>query len=240
MTLRGPAANTEGGQLSGVIKYLAPTKGRCSAYRSGFRAMANAFKTQGISMRDNSQYDFRTLPIVGTSIQNITDIKNRATLDGVNTLTLTGAAPTSLFAVHNESVTPVQATTPNFGSGFGVYGSTTDFVTNEDVLWSGNSEFADDEFEEIPFMISWVPGADTAPVQFNWRPDPALYLAVLAGQYTFQFDTVDFDDAAGGLIIDIAVHIAGWKSIMGDPDKRHRRSRKSTKKLTNGSSSKKK
>ena len=229
MTVRSVAANTEGGQLSGVLRYLAPTKGRCSAYRSGFKAMANAFKTQGISMRDNSQYDFRALPILGTSIQNIADIKNRATLDGVNSLTLTGAAPTSLFAVHNESVTPVQTTTPNFGNGFGVYGSTTDFVTNEGILWSGNSDFADDEFEEIPFMISWVPGADSAPVQFQWRPDPALYLAVLAGQYTFQFDTVDFDDASGGIIVDIAIHIAGWKSVMGDPN-RKRTSRKSSKK----------
>ena len=180
MTVRSVAANTEGGQISGVLRYYAPTKGRCSAYRDGFKAMANAFKTQGINMRDNSQYDFRVMP--GGTIQNAAAILNKATLNGVDSLTLAGASPRSIFAVHNESVSPVQTGVPNFGAGFGVYGSTTDFVLDEGILWSGNSDFADDEFEEIPFMISWTPGADTAPVQFMWRPDPALYLAVMAGQ----------------------------------------------------------
>lgn len=226
MTVRSATANTQGGQLAGRILYYAPTKGRCAAYRDGFKAMATAFKGQGLNMRDNSQYDFRVMP--GTNLQNAADIKQKATLNGVDSLTLAGSTPRSLFAVHNESVSPVQTAVPTFGSGFGVYGSSTDFVLDEGVLWSGNSDFAEDEFEEIPFTISWTPGADTAPVQFNWRPDPALYLAVMAGQYVFEFETVDFDDAPTGVVVEVAVHIAGWKSIMGDPNRRRPSKKTST------------
>lgn len=209
--------NLDGGQLSGNILYRAPTKGRCQAYRAGFHAMANAFKTQGINMRDNSQYDFRCMP--GGTMVNVADIVNRATLNGIDTLSLGGAAPESLFAVHNQSVTPVQTTTPTFGQGFGVYGSSTDFVHNEGILWSGNSDFADDSFESIPFTLSWDPTIDgSQPTNFQWRPDPALYLAVLAGQYVIEFETVDLDGGGGAIIVEIGVHIAGWKSIMSSPD----------------------
>ncbi len=221
--------NLDGAQLSGNILYRTPTKGRCAAYRAGFKAMANAFKTQGINMRDNSQYDFRVMP--GGSMVNSADIMNKATLNGVDSLTLSGSAPRSLFAVHNESVTPVQDTVPNFGTGFGVYGSTTDFVLDEDILWSGNSDFADDSLESIPFVLSWDPTVDgSQPINFQWRPDPALYLAVLAGHYIIQFDVVDLDAGAGPIIVELSIHIAGWKSIMGNPDRRHRRSRKSSSK----------
>ncbi len=214
--------NLDGAQLSGNILYRAPTKGRCQAYRAGFKAMANAFKTQGINMRDNAQYDFRVMP--GGTMVNAAAILNKATLNGADTLTLGGAVPRSLFAVHNESVTPVQTGVPNFGSGFGVYGSSTDFVLDEGILWSGNSDFADDSFESIPFVLSWDPTVDgSQPVNFQWRPDPALYLAVMAGQYVIQFDVVDLDAGAGPIIVEVALHIAGWKSIMGDPARRRSR-----------------
>ncbi len=189
-------------------------------------------------MRDNSQYDFKVMP--GGSMVNAVDIKNKATLDGVNSLTMSGAVPRSIFAVHNESVLPIQDTTPNFGSGFGVYGSTTDFVLDEGILWSGNSDFADDSFESIPFVLSWDPTVDgSQPVNFQWRPDPALYLAVLAGQYVIQFDVVDLDAGGGPIIVEIALHIAGWKSIMGNPDRRHRRKSTSSKTETKKATAKK-
>jgi len=224
MTLHG-LNNTDGGQVSGNIKYRSPTRGRCQAYRAGFKAMANAFKTQGINMRDNSQYDFRVMP--GGNMANAGDIINKATLNGVDSLTLGGAVPRSLFAVHNESVTPVQDTVPDFGAGFGVYGSTTDFVMDEGILWSGNSDFADDSFESIPFVLSWQPGEDAStPVNFQFRPDPALYLAVLAGQYIIDFEVVDLDGTGGPLIVEVSVHVSGWKSIMGNPDRKPRRSTK--------------
>ena len=50
---------TGGGQLTGHIRYYAPTRGRCEAFKGAFRDMANVMKAQGISMRDNMQYDFR-------------------------------------------------------------------------------------------------------------------------------------------------------------------------------------
>jgi hypothetical protein len=39
------------------------------------------------------------------------------------------------------------------------------------------------------------------------------------GQIRFVIDELDLDSQASSLNMDIAVHIAGWKSIMGDPDK---------------------
>ncbi len=220
--------NLDGAQLSGNILYRAPTKGRCSAYRAGFRAMADAMNAQGISMRNNAQYDFRAMP--GGTMVNDADIIQKATFDGATDLTLSGAGAASIFDVHNTSVTPKKtAGAPTFSSGFGVYGSTTDFVNDEGILWSGNPEFADDSFESIPFVLSWDPTVDGAqPVNFQWRPDPALYLAVMAGHYIIEFDVVDIDAGGGPIIVEVSIHIAGWKSIMGNPDRKRRRSHKKT------------
>ena len=64
---------TTGGSIQGEIRYYSPTRGRCAAYRKAFNAMRNAMKTQGISMKDNHQYDFRA-PIsqVGTYSNPVT------------------------------------------------------------------------------------------------------------------------------------------------------------------------
>ncbi len=229
--------NLAGGQLSGNILYRAPTKGRCAAYRAGFKAMADAMNAQGISMRNNAQYDFRVMP--GGTMQNDADIINKATFDGANDLTLGASGQHSLFDVHNTSISPKKTSgTPTFSSGFGVYGSTTDFVNDEGILWSGQELYADDSFESIPFVLSWDPTVDgSQPVNFQWRPDPALYLAVLAGQYIIEFEVVDLDAGPpNDIIVEIALHVAGWKSIMGNPD-RPRRRRTSSK--TNGSTEKK-
>lgn len=42
------------GSVTGYLRYFAPTRGRCAAYRQAFKAMADLMKTQGISMRDNA------------------------------------------------------------------------------------------------------------------------------------------------------------------------------------------
>ena len=211
-----------GGQVTGFLDYYNPTRGRCAAYRAAFAAMRNAMKTQGISMSKNSAYDFRV---------NLTDqtfvnpLVNAATLDGSRNLCLedNGNAE-SIFYTHNRSVDPVQTGTPNFSPGFGVYGSTTDFVTNEgDIGFTGNSDFASSEFESIPFQLSFSPDSTDVSATLEWRPDPALYIAVMCGLIRVRMDEVEFDGDASDLKITIAVHVAGWKSIMGNPDKKRRR-----------------
>ena len=72
-------------------------------------------------------------------------------------------------------------------------------------------------------------------MNFQWRPDPALYLAVMCGAFDIIFNEVDVTGATE-VDLEINVMVAGWKSIMGNPD-RKRRSRRnqgnsSTKKTT--------
>jgi len=223
MRLTENGGNQGGGQVTGFLDYYNPTRGRCEAYRAAFAAMRNAMKTQGIPMSKNSAYDFRV---------NLTDeifttpLVNAATLDGSRNLSLkdNGAAE-SVFYTHNRSLDPVQTGTPNFSPGFGVYGSTTDFVTNEgDIGFTGNSNYASSEFESIPFQLSFTPESTDISVSLQWRPDPALYIAVMCGLFRVRIDEIDFDGDANEAKLTIAVHVAGWKSIMGNPDKKRRRS----------------
>jgi hypothetical protein len=63
---------------------------------------------------------------------------------------------------------------------------------------------------------------------WQWRPDPALYLAVLAGQFEVEITETKIAGAGSdSLQFSVAYSVAGWKSIMGNPDKKRRRSRRS-------------
>jgi hypothetical protein len=87
---------------------------------------------------------------------------------------------------------------------------------------------ADDEFEEIPFQLSIdLSGvqSNSSTVNFQWRPDPALYLSVLAGQFELEISDIQIE-GTGALVLSVNYQVAGWKSIMGNPDKK-RRSRRS-------------
>ncbi len=220
------------GTVTGRLKYYQPTRGRCAAYRAAFKAMAEAMKVQGITMRDNMFYDFR-VPINTTSTYaNATPFANGASFDGVTELTLAGATPSGMFAVHNSGVQPVQ-TSATFSEGFGVFGNAgNDFVLNENTQgFEGNVMIADDELEEIPFQVS----IDTSSSQTNnttltweWRPDPALYLAILAGQFEFVIDEAAIE--GGEVTLTATYSVAGWKSIMGNPDKKRRSRRGNGKK----------
>ncbi len=216
-----------GGQVSGSIRYFAPTQGRCAAVRSSFAAMANQMKMQGVSMRDNHMYDFRA-PLTNTA-----GFRNRATLDGVNGLALSNPANpgASIFGVHNRSQQPQYTGTvgDQFQPGFDTLlqsSAGTDFVLNDTILYEANANVASEELETIPFMMSWTPDSTDIAVQFEWRPDPALYLAVLCGQFQVIVEEVNLNEGAPSLNINVAVHVAGWKSIMGDPGKKKRRSKK--------------
>ncbi len=226
----------QGGQVSGKIRYFAPTRGRCAAYRAAFAAMRNAMEQQGITnLSDNAQYDFRVkINDEGGAAASLA-MANQATLDGTNGLCLVNSAvPTaSVFDVHNRMVAPItDPTTPPgdlFAAGYntlGVQASPTDFVLNDSIQFTGNHESASTEMEFIPFTLSFTPGSTDITTNFQWRPDPALYLAIMTGQFQIIFENVDLDSGASLLELQVAIMISGWKSIMGNPDKKSRRSRK--------------
>ncbi len=220
-----------GGQMTGFLDYYIPTRGRCEAYRGAFAAMRTAMKNQGIPMSKNSAYDFRA---------NLTDqtfvnpLVNAATLDGTRELVLqSNATAQSIFDVHNNSLDPLQTGTPSFSSGFntlGTQGTPTDFVLNEgDIGFTGNPNFASSEFESIPIQLSFTPSSTDIAVDLQWRPDPALYIAVMCGLFRVRVDELEFDEGANEAKLSIAIHVAGWKSIMGSPDAKKRRPKKAAK-----------
>lgn len=219
-----------GGQISGFIDYFVPTRGRCAAYRNAFAAMRTAMKNQGIQMSTNSAYDFR-VSLTDPSDYNNTFL-NVASLDGDDALALIDAKAQSadVFRVHNASLDPIQQGTPTFQSGFntlGVQNTPTDFVLDEgDLGFTGNPLYASGTMESIPFQLSYSPGSTDISVSLQWRPDPALYIAVMCGLLRVRVDELDLDGEANSLRLDIAVHVAGWKSIMGSPDKKRRKSNK--------------
>ena len=219
-----------GASLSGYLRYYAPTKGRCSAYREAFNAMRTAMNLQGINMRDNPQYDFRVLFNSDSS-----SIPTVATLDGTDPLCLFDIAggkssTTGVFNVHNAGVTSTVegvAAGDLFKAGFntmGVQNTPTDFVLYDAPLFDGNAEIAETDWESIPFQLSYSPGSDDTAFTLQWRPDPALYLAVMTGLFQLNVEEIDFNGGSDNAEISIAIHIAGWKSIMGNPDKKKKRS----------------
>ncbi len=230
MTVSEYGGNDGGVSINGYLRYFSPTRGRCAAYRSAFKAMRTAMELQGINMRDNAQYDFRVEFDASAGLGTMT---NLATLDGADPLAFVESQdPTGtrqgIFDVYNKSVKPAQ-TSATFDAGFntmGVQTTPTDFVMNDGVLWSGNTDYSDTEWESIPFQLSYSPTDDDTAFTLEWRPDPALYLAVLGGLFQVNIEEVDFNGGADAYELSIAVHTSGWKSIMGDPDKKKRSSRR--------------
>lgn len=229
MTVSDFATGDNGGQITGYLDYFTPTRGRCAAYRAAFRATANAMKLQGITMRSNPQYDFRVSFADNNVYPGSQQLKNHSTLDGTDGLSLIEpvSSRSGVFAVHNQSVTPVTTGAPSFGAGYntmGVQSTPTDFVLQETATgYTGNPMFADGDFESIPFQMTFTPGSTDVSTTFNWRPDPALYVAMMTGLIQIRLEELDFDGDSDALEINTAVHIAGWKSIMGDPSKKRRR-----------------
>jgi len=208
--------------ISGRLLYYAPTRGRCAAFRGAFKAMANSMKLQGLTMRDNPMYDF-TVPLNQDSLSHA----NQATLDGTIGLALNHTTPTaSIFAVHNANVQPQYTGTAGdlFTSGFSSVQNPTntsiDFVVNDSVPYTGNANVASEEYESIPFTISWDGVGTETAMNFQWRPDPALYVAIMCGQLQMVIDEKTTNDLVR---LNVNIMISGWKSIMGSPDKKARR-----------------
>lgn len=240
MTAEFTGLASQAATVSGRIRYFTPTRGRCEAFRQAFKSMAEVMKSQGVSMRDNKMYDFR-VPLTDDATLNT--FKNQATLDGSAGLALVhGATPgASVFGVHNEGIQPVSTTSAGnlFTSGFDTIlqgAGGTDFVLNDALPFTGNPETASEEFEEIPFTLSYVPTTGGPSYyagqvdMFSFRPDPALYLAILCGQLQIVIDTLDLGSGTASVALEVSAQVAGWKSIMGSPDKKRRSRRTSSKK----------
>ena len=210
MTLTDYDTGDNGGQVSGWLNYFTPTRGRCKAYRSAFAAMKTAMKLQGINMHDNKLYDFRVGLRDNAKYAASQQIKNIATLNGVDPLSLIdgSASNAEIFNVYNEGVAPIATATPNFGAGFntmGVQSTPTDFVLeDQNIQYYGNEDFANGTVQQIPFQLSYTPGSTDISVSLQWRPDPALYVAVLAGLIEIEIDELDFDGNTDALNFDLA------------------------------------
>lgn len=226
-----------GATISGRIQYFVPTRGRCSAFRGAFKAMKSVMKEQGVNSTQNKFYDFR--PQLDTDFyQNLHD--NTATLNGLHALSLTD--PTNpgrgVFEVHNANQQPFDTAVPPaklFTTGFETMqniGATLypDFVLNDTQPFSGSPMVASTDFEEIPFNLS-LTSSDSIATVWSWRPDPALYLAIMCGLAKVVVDDVDFDGGIPSCDVDISVLVSGWSSMMSDGKKKRTR-RKSSKRRT--------
>jgi len=236
-------AGTEG-FVKGRFRYFLPTQGRCEAYRTAFRQMMEQMKSRGISPGQNVMYDFRTLPrgITNYALNGFTgnDLKNLATLDGQTVLALTAntATGTEVFDAHNQNINNKNTGTPAFSPGLNTQISTlitpTDFVLQEGNIYSGNHMIAETEMEEIPFSLAYsIENGEMNSQPLQWRPDPALYIAIMCGQVEVVLDEIHADGADPGppveldaVELDFTFHVAGWKSIMGA----HKDSRSTSKK----------
>ena len=220
---------------SGTLEYYAPTRGRCEAIKQAYQAIRNGMKLMGINLHGNRHYDCRIPMTDPADCENGADFLNQATIDGTNVLTLDGSAASvtdHVFTVYNSNIQPADSIpSVTFSEGYGLPGTTaiaTDFVLNEGEYYKGSLvHHAALVKESIPWQISV--GQDTtsntaSAVMMEWRPDPALYLAVLCGQFVLN---IDVGNTEVDYRMDLAVHVSGWKSILGEKRRRSRKGGKS-------------
>lgn len=222
-----PTTPGVGGIVSGRIKYYLPTKGRCQAYRNAFNTMMSIFKDQGINIRQDERYDFR-VPLDNTAVYvNGAQFVNVSSINGTSQLNMSDGTNQDIFTVYNQSVIPNNASTGINSTGFGAYGSTSDYILNDGVTQFGNPDYASTEFEILNFTVSYD-GVNKIGETLQLRADPALYIAILSGQFEIFIDDVSFEAGATSLTLDVNTHVAGWKSIIQPPRSR------SKKKMTGG------
>ena len=222
----------------GRIRYMQPTKGRCDAMRTAYQQLREQMKGRGIDPKDNKGFDFRVLPRAASNYPSNASgfdqvaLTNNSTLDGLTALAMTDNSNLQfeVFDSHNANVRPqITAGTADFATGLrtqiGTLVTPTDFVLNDGEISEGNPNFADTAFEEIPFELAYDSTARRV-TQWNWRPDPALYVSVLTGQVEIVLDEITAAGAVApdinGIEIDCSIHIAGWKSIVRSPRRRRK------------------
>lgn len=232
--------------VKGRMRYFAPTKGRCQALRDAYMQLRKQAQLQGVDLSKNRQFDFRVLPrpldqypantTTGVPTQPVNEypILNTTTLNGTEELCMVeGTSDVSVFETYNSGVRPNE-TNVAFSSGLQTQAQSgfvqTDFVINEGLIQGGNPNLADVEFEDIPFELAFNSEAERV-YTLQWRPDPALYVSVLGGFIEIIIDEANATGASvgnfQGFEIDIAMHWAGWKSIVRPPKKNRKFSSRS-------------
>ncbi len=222
---------TGAASISGHIRYFSPTRGRVQAYKDAYHAIRKGMRLNGVNVRGNKQYDFRaclrdrSLYLNGATFVNQAAIRGGGSPGTNGELVLDSGSITansqSIFATYNLDRQPVtsESDTPTFSAGYNILspsGEISDFVTNEGYFWDGMPDEANLEMESIPFQLSWTPNSDDTAFTFQWRPDPALYVSIMAGMFEIVVDEIEGNTGEQSLRIDCAAHIAGWKSIVSN------------------------
>ncbi len=223
--------------VDGTLAYYSPTLGRCNAIRHAWEACRKAMALQGVDYHSNKNYDFR--PLIAPGLSNAATFGNQASLEVVGGvlsplyLNDAGGATNGIFEVWNESVQPAQTAVPTFTEGWNVMQQAIpqDYVLNEkEYLNAGGAAFANEDYDTIPFQLSYAAETGIVSSTFQFRPDPALYQAILAGQIILFVDNAVFSGVSGGntpsLKLLLTIYISGWKSIMGSGRKRRHKRRR--------------
>lgn len=234
---------------SGKILYYAPTQGRVKALQMGYEAVRKMMKLVGVTPTHHVGYDFRPPFADPATFLNGVDFGNQAAIEdnGLASCMANGPGSSNIFGVYNQGIITRASLGPTAGSyedgfdiGLRTVASSADYVLNEiTYLQSQNHPTALETPEEIPFDVSFTSATGTfgeaalSSSEMEWRPDPALYLSVLTGQLVVAIDTIvatdeNDDDVIQDVEFNCAVHVAGWKSILGSNKKRrHSKRRKS-------------
>lgn len=242
----GPIVNASGitASMSGQIQYYTPTKGRVEALKMAYKAVRRMMKLSGVDPKDAITYDFRPLIRDPADFENGADIANQASIEdnGLATCLAFGPAGSSnVFDTYNIGIQPQQtvgsvaAFPVGFDIGLRSNVPSQNWVLNQKVLLSSETDpLASDDVESIPFELSCTAADANVSLatsnDFQWRPDPALYLSILTGQLIVHIEESAAEDSAGApsmnsTQLDIAVHVAGWKSILGSGKKRRHKRR---------------
>lgn len=216
--------STHSAMVSGEILYMAPTRGRVGAYKKAFQAMMASLKLQGVNVRGNRNYDFRCMIHHPNYYTSGGIFSNVATFDGTNPLQLCGDSHSQnndeVFDTWNRNLQPSQTAAVDFDTGFGIQGVNVEYALNQVELYDPSMvSRAATSLESIPFQATYDPTEGTS-FTVEWRPDPALYLAVMAGMFEIRVDDVQTQVAGETALIKIAAHVAGWRSMMGSGKKR--------------------
>jgi len=234
---------------SGLIKYYVPTKGRVQALQMAYKSVRRMMKLSGVKPENAINYDFRPPIANPATFLNGDEFFNQATVEdnGLATCLANGPGSSNVFGIWNQGVQPRHALGINqwnpeegFDIGLRTNAASADWTLNEGVyLQATTVPTANEDFEFIPFDIAYTSASQSAittdlegvATPMEWRPDPALYLAILTGQLIVQIDTVTAFDAEDEIVldeveIDMAFHVAGWKSILSSDRKRRTKTKK--------------
>lgn len=230
-------------QVSGEIRYLTPTKGRCAAYKMGYDQWRQALRNAGI--KPNRFQDFRVTPLGQGNYANITNglddqsyppLVNLSTLDEVRPLACDSnvAAGYELFTTHNAQQaynTPTAAQQHPVGltRRIDAGGGPIDFIKDEEVLFTGWSNEATMEYSSIPFVASWDDQNNV--YSFHWDPSPNAYLSIMCGWLEVVLEDVvtDGDSGLGASLFDmkLSIDILGTSKMYTSSKKRKTSKRKS-------------